>query len=114
VSGETHAERQADVQRRMAALNAVSVERHAQDQKWGVQNHPDGTGAGYSKELADTAREATQIAAENGFLTWRHILTEEFYEAIAECRVDQLRTELIQVAAVAVAWVEAIDRRANA
>jgi malonyl CoA-acyl carrier protein transacylase len=44
-------------------------------------------------------------------VTWEHILTEEHYEAMAEEDPTRLREELIQVAAVAVAWVEAIDRR---
>lgn len=43
--------------------------------------------------------------------TWRDILAEEFNEALAESDPDRLRAELVQVAAVAVNWVEAIDRR---
>ena len=92
-------------------LGEVRNERVAQDAKWGEQNHRDGTGEGQSRTLADSARDACDIAAENGFCTWRHILTEEFYEAMAESNQSSLRTELIQVAAVCCAWVEAIDRR---
>jgi hypothetical protein len=44
-------------------------------------------------------------------LTWRDILLEEVYEAFAETDSDRLREELIQVAAVALSWVDAIDRR---
>jgi hypothetical protein len=40
------------------------------------------------------------------------ILREEVYEAFAEEDPAALRTELIQVAAVAATWVDAIDRRA--
>jgi hypothetical protein len=43
-------------------------------------------------------------------VTWAHILTEEFYEALAEADPEKLREELVQVAAVAVAWVECLDR----
>lgn len=91
------------------ALGEVAVERVRQDQRWGAQNHPDGTGRG-GERLAN-ARELCREAAEYGWLTWRHILEEEVSEALAETGPAQLRDELVQVAAVAVAWVEAIDRR---
>jgi len=90
----------------------VILEREAQDAKWGEQNHPDGTGDDLDRLRADLAREATDSAAQEGRLTWKHILKEEFYEALAESDPARLRKELIQVAAVAVGWVEAIDRRA--
>lgn len=57
------------------------------------------------------AREIAALAAEHGGLTWRHILAEEMFEALAESDPAKLRAELVQVAAVAVQWVEAIDRR---
>lgn len=71
----------------------VILERSRQDQKWGQQDHPDPF--------------------------WYVILGEEVGEvgrAIferARGSIDgyrELRDELIQVAAVAVAWVEALDR----
>jgi hypothetical protein len=98
-------------------LNAVEGdvrrEREAQDAKWGQQNHPDGTGPEYGvgQDQADAWREVCQLAAANGTLTWRHVIQEEFFEALAEDDPDKLRTELIQVAAVAMTWAEAIDRR---
>jgi hypothetical protein len=68
-------------------LAEVSEERGNQDRRWGQQNHP------------------------------RHrfnsILCEEYLEAVREINDDnqkQARAELIQVAAVAVAMVEAMDR----
>lgn len=90
-------------------LNLVRDERLAQDMRWGQQNHPNGT-ASYFSALADSWRNAADEAAENGELTWTQILSEEFYEALAEEDPIKLRGELIQVAAVAVAWIEAIDR----
>lgn len=95
-------------------LAEVAAERRAQDAKWGEQNHPDGTGAAYpsAQNMADTVRRLCQQAASEGTATWRHILTEETYEALAEDDPTQLRAELLQVAAVAVAWIEALDRRA--
>jgi hypothetical protein len=95
------------------ALAQVRNERIAQDIKWGQQNHPDGTNLRF-EERANAARVMADIAADEGNLTWADILLEEVYEALAETDNADLRAELIQVAAVCVAWVEAIDRRANA
>ena len=50
-------------------------------------------------------------AAKSGTLTWRHILLEEVFEALAESDPAKLRTESIQSAAVIAAWVEDIDSR---
>ena len=93
---------------------AVRDEREAQDRKWGEQNHPDGTGGGVSATVRDAARERCQGAAEDGKTTWSLILAEEVFEAFAETDPGALRAELIQVAAVTQAWVEAIDRRTAA
>lgn len=101
-------------------LADIAKERMAQDKKFGEQNHPDGTGnifpvARYgtytAPEAAELARYDCNEAAKGGYLEWRHILLEEVFEAIAESDPELLRAELIQVAAVAVAWVEHIDRR---
>lgn len=94
----------------LSVLRYVNAERQHQDVKWGEQNHPDGTHARYT-QLADEARALCDEAATRGEVTWRHILTEEFFEATAETDEEKLRVELIQVAAVAVRWVEAIERR---
>lgn len=82
--------------RQMAIVMDVIQERKRQDAKFGEQNHLD--------------------------LTWNAILMEEVGEAAQEILTNQfgaignghgdLREELIQVTAVALAWVEAIDRRA--
>lgn len=92
-------------------LTEVACERQLQDDRWGEQNHPDGTGGAFRRELADSARDLCNLAAKAGTIKWSQILREEFYEALAESDPTKLREELIQVAAVAVAWVEAIDRR---
>ena len=99
-----------------SVLDEVADERASQDEKWGEQNHPDGTGGpGYYSQLADlTKRLNNEYArAADGSLSWQGILKEEVYEAFAESDPVKLRTELVQVAAVAVAWIEAIDRRAS-
>lgn len=73
--------------------NQIRAERAAQDQKWGVQDHD--------------------------ALYWLAILTEEVGETAKaiidpphgqERLTDEARVELIQVAAVCVAWLEADDR----
>lgn len=88
----------------------IGRERAAQDAKWGEQNHPDGTGRpgdGFQAEMAREICKANGPGEDN----WRDILTEEVHEAYAETDPARLRAELVQVAAVVVAWIEAIDRR---
>lgn len=99
---------------RRRALGDVHLERLRQDGTWGEQNHPDGTGLALPEPFrgaADQARRLCQHHARQGTVTWRHILMEEVAEALEAPDPAALRAELVQVAAVAVAWVEAIDRR---
>ncbi len=91
-------------------LEDVAAERKAQDQMWGVQEFPDGTGPEFTTQ-AEEAKQDCAAAWSRGDLTWRHILTEEFFEALAETDPGALRTELVQTAAVAVKWVQSLDRR---
>ena len=68
-------------------LLAVSAERIRQDKKWGEQNHSD--------------------------LYWLGILMEEVGEvakALIENKPDEAQNELVQVAAVAVSWLECKKR----
>lgn len=99
-------ESQADV------LEDLLGERDRQDLKFGEQSHNDGTGPQFVG-LANSARNACDRAFDQGRGTWLHILREEFYEAASETDPDALRAELLQVAAVAVAWVQHLDRRAT-
>lgn len=92
-----------------SVLLEVAAERTAQDEKFGEQNHPDGTDPSFST-LADAARVRVDASAQVGRLTWREILLEEVWEAMSEADRAALRIELLQVAAVAVAWVEKLDR----
>ena len=88
----------------------VYEERKQQDKKWGQQNHHDGTGRlGDAEKAFDARLRCQQNIPDND--NWRDILDEEVREAFAETQPEHLRQELIQVAAVAVAWSEAIDRR---
>lgn len=111
------------------AITDVIAERARQDAKWGEQNHPNGTGPQstpvaeivrgpgheiinrhFALGLSFNAKAATDEHARAGSVTWADILLEEVFEALAESNPAKLRTELVQVAAVATQWVEAIDR----
>lgn len=92
-------------------LEEVAQERLRQTVKWGHQNHPDGTGVPSMQAASERSRRVCEQNFYNGRGTWADILREEFHEALAESDPAALRAELIQVAAVACAWVEAIDRR---
>lgn len=91
-------------------LVELAAERARQDDKWGQQDHPDGTGP-LALEWALRAKEMCQQAHQDGDQTWALVLEEEVAEACAEDDPHRLRAELVQVAAVAVAWIEALDRR---
>jgi len=92
-------------------IDNVVAELVRQDGKWGKQNHPDGTGDALAASFALRAQQACRDAASRGSCTWQLILAEEVAEAFAESDPGALRAELIQVAAVALQWIEAIDRR---
>lgn len=94
----------------------IRREQLRQFAKFGEQNHPDGTGDAYpgSVFLAETARAECQKAAANGATNWRLVLLEEVFEASAEHDRAKLRPELVQVAATAQTWVDAIDRATTA
>ncbi|MEU9687146.1 hypothetical protein [Amycolatopsis japonica] len=102
-------------------LIEVAEERGRQDARFGRQDHADGTGPDEANqvrfcvtvaEAADFARWRTDLAARHDGPTFANLLTEEAFEALAEADPAALRAELVQVAAVAVCWIEAIDRRA--
>lgn len=99
-------------------LYEVGQERTAQDDQWGEQNHPSGTGskrlflipAVTFDKMCKAAREMCNSRHKRGKGTWWDILAEEFFE-YSECDdVASERKELIQLAACCVARVEHIDR----
>lgn len=103
-------------------LAEVAAERRAQEARWGQQNHPDVFGEVHATEIEDAEIRLDYIRSHvdldhlQGTGDFQGILHEEFLEAYLEAlRGDKaaLRTELIQVAAVAVAWVEKLDREVN-
>jgi hypothetical protein len=116
------------------AVYAELIERQAQNAKWGEQNHPDGTGPDRRPLAALDTESATAVAVpehmtaatladvfrrrcQTRFLfrvgTWADILLEELMEALAESDPRRLHTELVQVAAVATQWADAIQRRGD-
>lgn len=108
------------------ALELILNERKRQDEKWGEQNHPDLYTDPSTVATADEhawllgvptarlARKHCDVAFHEGRPNWAMILIEEVAEVIeaAANGVDKdIDEELIQVAAVAVSWYEARQRR---
>lgn len=100
-------------------LREVAIERAAQDSRFGEQNHADWRGS--QKERARGLKSVRKTLAayrasnDSGRpLSFYGIQAEEFLEAVEQALLadaPKLREELKQVAAVAVLWIEAIDRR---
>lgn len=90
-------------------LAEVQTERLRQNVLWGIQDHADNTFPLAFDE--DTAKRICEKAFREGKGSWAHILFEEFCEVMCAKTVGDMREELIQLAAVATQWVEAIDRR---
>ena len=114
-------------------MSDVARERARQDAKWGVQNHPlidqllAAQGRPHIRFAEEyeipTALRATvlcQTMARRGEVDWLRILIEEVSEFMAAAEVAHCgpeahaaaRAELVQVAAVAVAAIESMDREA--
>jgi hypothetical protein len=49
--------------------------------------------------------------AETGRPTWVHLIREEVAEAFKEDEAEKLETELLQVAALCVSWIEQLRKR---
>lgn len=98
-------------------LAEIAAERTAQDAKWGRQDHPDHVpnqgraGVLAFEHVATQWKNRNKHREDRGDTAFDGILLEEVFEACAETDPAKLRAELIQVAAVAVCWIEAIDRR---
>lgn len=97
--------------RTVAVLADVQAERLRQIAKWGVQHREDGTDLFTYPSIAVRSRENFQNAEARGTATWPQTLNGSFYEAISTADVAALRATLIELAAVACAWVEDIDSR---
>jgi len=105
----------------LVVLRDVGHERVCQDAKYGQQEHPNlprgvkHPCAFFGIPTADAARLLCDDAFKRGIGSYAHVLIEEVSEAIEDAHDPvKLRAELIQVAAVAAAWVEKIDRESEA
>ncbi|WP_412538434.1 NUDIX domain-containing protein [Longispora sp. K20-0274] len=93
------------------ALADVVAERVRQHAAWGDQSGlPDGTGPRW-RDRADAARAACQAAGDT--VTWRHLVEEEFAEALAETDPHLLYGELTQLGGLVVQWMQALRARAD-
>lgn len=96
-------------------LLEVLAERKRQDERWGQQNHP---WDNYAEHVVrwgfvvfeDQAKQLVDWLGKKDLIDYAGILTEEYLEAVNADSIERVREELIQVAAVAVAAVESIDR----
>lgn len=119
-------------------VHAILAERARQLAKWGPQTHPNlcptltYTYGGllphrYAEDLeiptATRAKQNCERDAEAGNLNWGVILVEEVAEAVESAahlvkahspeKLAALKAELVQVAAVAFAWIEDLETRST-
>lgn len=98
----------------------INAERDKQHLRWGEQHRPntkEGVDVAAVSHVRDRLRQLCNQAEEDGPMSgytggasWQHILDEEIYEAYAEMHnKEAMREELIQAAAVIVAWIEDLD-----
>jgi len=100
-------------------LRDIIGERVKNRARWGVQDHPSVHGVPhgmpntfiYDIPSEQTTKNRCHGKARRGTLTWADILLEEFAEAVDAPNEVARHAELVQVAAVALAWIECIDRR---
>lgn len=104
-------------------LSEVREERERQFARYGTnEDLEDGTGPGAPWLFPLLAQPAAWIEARfrreyeshelrTGRPTWTRLLREEIAEAFMEDDPARLRSELIQVAALAVSWIEKLDAR---
>jgi len=103
----------------------IRTERERQEQKWGEQNHPcldpvllerDESCTpirmcdNYEIPTENRAKFMCDSATRKGQLTYAHIAIEEMSEVVSTFDEGKRREELVQLAAVTVAWIQKIDR----
>lgn len=103
---------QLDEELTQSVLADVLAERRRQVEHWGDQARlRNGTGQSlqlFGWDPAALAKAARQRVSRRR--DWFSILLEGVFEALGESDRAKLRTEVLQVAAVAVAWIEKLDR----
>jgi hypothetical protein len=78
----------------------------------GEHDRRDGTSRHDYGNQAEQAAFSVRRARGKTKLTWRHLLTELYWAALAETSDKALRERLLRLAALALLWASAIDRRA--
>lgn len=91
--------------RTVEILTELVDERQRQDAKWGEQNHPMPV---WMTVITEEIGEASEAVLKWWFAS---DYTDKANELANELRIDTIRTELIQVAAVTVAAIESFDRQ---
>ncbi len=104
-----------DTNKTIEILTELLVERERQHEKFGKRNLPE-TGIELSDDvnascfaydlLASCSEESTA-----GQPTYRMLLDDDIWEAFEEAEPSRLRGELVQIGAVVVEWIEALDRK---
>lgn len=103
-----------ETEHRAKVLAEVEAERTRQDAKWGQQDHPvQRAEENYTAYDSGFARRRCDKRFAEGRGSFADILLEEVYEAIDAESEAEARKELVQVAAVAVSAIQAIDRRSG-
>lgn len=109
--------------RTIQVLEEVFEERSRQVDRYGHNDDlADGSGPEtrwllpYTSDSAQAVESALRadyegFEDETGKPTWVHLLREELAEVFAEDDSDRLQEELVQVAALAVSWVESLRGR---
>src|SRR3546814_4647646 len=87
-------------------MASIREDRKRQLEKWGVQRHPDGTGAASANMIAEQWKALCDANHADGKDDWMTIAAEEFFEAAAETDKRRLFDEVVQMAAVFTAWGE--------
>ncbi len=118
-----------------AIFEEIRAERVRQDEKCGEQNYPSvrptfkqysqhgmedldrkyypvKIAEWYGVHDSETARRQCEERSKYNFCAWADIATKEMSEVICSLNDEERRKELVQAAAVLVAWIECIDRSA--
>lgn len=102
-------------------LNELFLERTRQDRRWGQQEWPsvmdlpaqEDPCRAYGIPTESVAKASCDAEMRDGTCTWAGIALEEFCEVVSAGDDQSRRVELVQLAAVILAWIECIDRRAG-
>lgn len=113
----------AKIEPKKSIYTEIIEERQRQEAKWGQQNHPiviinrdpedsyeDAVASKYEIPTESRSKILCESAVLTKSLTWAEILIEEVSEALCAKTKKEQRKELIEVAAVAIAAIESLDR----